>query len=172
MCLFWGRAAPARVASTNSGPLVLANWVAVPLAAPLEHPTEAKSLERRWTPVRVPRHWQLEDAFAAYEGLVLYRCRFGHRPSFGDVMLSLRFAGVYYSARVWLNGIYLGGHAGYFSPFEFDVTGILVTGENELLVEVCSPEEPDENDRRTIGGVWARWDGMDPHINPAASLET
>jgi beta-mannosidase len=35
-----------------------------------------------------------------------------------------------------------------------------------LLVEVFSPEESDENDRRTIGGVWARWDGMAPHINP------
>ena len=138
----------------------------MPLAAPLEHPTEAKNLGRRWTPVRVPGHWQLEDAFVAYEGLVLYRCRFGHRPALGDVMLSLRFAGVYYSARVWLNGVYLGGHAGYFSPFEFDVSGILVAGANELLVEVCSPEEPDENYRRTIGGVWARWDGMDPHINP------
>jgi beta-mannosidase len=35
-----------------------------------------------------------------------------------------------------------------------------------LLVEVYSPEEPEENDRKTIGGVWARWDGMSPHINP------
>jgi beta-mannosidase len=82
-------------------------------------------------------------------------------------MLSLRFEGVYYAARVWLNGIYLGEHEGYFSAFEFDVTDIVVTdGENDLLVEVFSPEEAEENDRQTIGGVWARWDGMAPHINP------
>jgi beta-mannosidase len=82
-------------------------------------------------------------------------------------MLSLRFAGVYYAARVWLNGIYLGEHEGYFSAFEFDVTDIVVPdGENDLLVEVFSPEESEENDRKTIGGVWARWDGMAPHINP------
>jgi beta-mannosidase len=82
-------------------------------------------------------------------------------------MLSLRFEGVYYAARVWLNGIYLGDHDGYFSAFEFDVTDLVATdGENDLLVEVFSPEEAEENDRQTIGGVWARWDGMAPHINP------
>jgi beta-mannosidase len=97
----------------------------------------------------------------------LYRCRFpaGRLPE--GAMLSLRFGGVYYAARVWLNGAYLGDHEGYFSAFEFDVTDDVVTdGENELLVEVFSPEESDENDRKTIGGVWARWDGMAPHINP------
>jgi len=81
-------------------------------------------------------------------------------------MTFLRFGGVYYSARVWLNGVYLGVHTGYFSPFEFDVTDVLATGENELLVEVYSPAEADENDRRTVGGAWARWDGMSPSFNP------
>jgi len=82
-------------------------------------------------------------------------------------MVSLRFGGVYYAARVWLNGVYLGDHEGYFSAFEFDVTNIVgIDGENELLVEVLSPEESEENDRKTIGGVWAMWDGMAPHINP------
>ena len=82
-------------------------------------------------------------------------------------MVSLRFEGVYYAARVWLNGVYLGGHEGYFSAFEFDVTDVVATdGENEVLLEVFSPEESEENDRKTIGGVWAMWDGMAPHINP------
>ena len=53
-----------------------------------------------------------------------------------------------------------------FPHFEFDCTESLVEGENELLVEVYSPEEREENTRETIGGVWARWDGMDPGINP------
>jgi beta-mannosidase len=78
----------------------------------------------------------------------------------------LRFGGVYYAARVWLNGVYLGSHEGYFSAFELDCTDSLIEGENELLVEVYSPEEREENTRETIGGVWARWDGMDPDINP------
>src|SRR5919107_132780 len=121
----------------------LKDWESVPIAAPLE------------------------DAFATYEGILLYRCRFAQgRPPEG-AMLSLRFEGVYYAARVWLNGVYLGDHDGYFSAFEFDVTDVVLTeGENDLLVEVFSPEEAEENDRQTIGGVWARWDGMASHINP------
>jgi hypothetical protein len=69
----------------------------VPLAAPLTDAAEAHRIGRSWTRVRVPGHWQLGGAFAAYEGLVLYRCRFGYRVSTGDDMVSLRFGGVYYS---------------------------------------------------------------------------
>jgi beta-mannosidase len=145
---------------------LLDQWEAVPLAAPLLDTEEARKIKRAWSPVRVPGHWQLEDAFAAYEGLVLYRCRFESWPAGEEQMLSLRFGGIYYSARVWLNGVYLGGHEGYFAPFEFDCTEAVREGENELMVEVYSPHEPEENDRKTIGGVWARWDGMSPHINP------
>jgi beta-mannosidase len=150
----------------HNPPQALEGWDAVPVAAPLADAVEAASIKRAWTSMRVPGHWQLEDAFVAYEGLVLYRCRFVWRPYGRKRMFALRFGGVYYSARVWLNGTYLGGHEGYLSPFEFDVTGVLVAGENELLVEVHSPEEREENERATIGGVWARWDGLGPHINP------
>jgi beta-mannosidase len=145
----------------------LKDWEAVPLAAPLGSAGEAARIRRGWTPIRVPWHWQLEDAFVTYEGIVLYRCRFARQRPPAGTILSLRFEGVYYAARVWLNGLYLGDHEGYFSAFEFDVTDVVVTdGENDLLVEVFSPEEAEENDRQTIGGVWARWDGMAPHINP------
>ncbi len=145
----------------------LERWEAVPIAAPLAHATEAASIKRVWTPVRVPGHWQLEDTFGPYEGLVLYRCKFARRPPTRNEMVSLRFGGVYYSARVWLNGRYLGDHQGYFGAFEFDITDILADdAQNELLVEVNSPEELAENERETIGGVWARWDGLGPHINP------
>lgn len=156
-----------RIRNSHGPPQTLTTWEAVPIAAPLEDAGEAASIKRAWLPVRVPGHWQLEDAFASYEGIVLYRCRFEHRTPSSGAMFSLLFEGVYYSACVWLNSVYLGGHEGYFSPFEFDITNVLaIGGENDLLVEVCSPEEPEENDRKTIGGAWARWDGMDPRINP------
>ena len=145
----------------------LEDWEAVPIAAPLGGASEAAEISRAWSPIRVPWHWQLEVAFATYEGFVLYRCRFTHRRPLAGAMVSLRFGGVYYAVRVWLNGVYLGDHEGYFSAFEFDVTDIVATdGENDLLVEVFSPEESEENDRKTIGGVWAMWDGMAAHINP------
>jgi beta-mannosidase len=143
-----------------------ARWETVPIATPLPRAEAATKIKRAWTPVRVPGHWQLEDAFADYEGYVLYRTTFEAPPIADGACASLRFEGVYYAARVWLNGVYLGSHEGYFSAFEFDCTEYLVAGENELLVEVYSPQEAEENTRETIGGVWARWDGMDPDINP------
>jgi beta-mannosidase len=143
-----------------------APWDALPIAAPLDGPKAAARAGRAWTPVRVPGHWQLEDALFDYEGYVLYRARFEAASAGEGELVCLRFGGVYYSARVWLNGVYLGAHEGYFSAFEFDCTQSIVDGENELLVEVYSPEEREENTRETIGGIWARWDGMDPGINP------
>ncbi|MDQ3864985.1 MAG: hypothetical protein M3317_16095, partial [Actinomycetota bacterium] len=74
----------------------------MPITTPLEGAEEAARIRRAWTQIRVPWHWQLEDAFATYEGFVLYRCRFTHRRPQGGEILSLRFEGVYYAARVWL----------------------------------------------------------------------
>lgn len=143
-------------------------WEAAPLDGPLAEPGGTVS-GRRWSPVHVPGHWQLSEELAGHEGRVLYRCAFEGPPGMGedgDETLALRFGGVYYAARVWLNGAFIGSHEGYFAPFELDCAGALRAGENELLVEVDSPHEPGENDRRTLGGVWAHWDGMDPRINP------
>ncbi len=138
----------------------------MPIASPLAGPGAARRVGRAWSSVRVPGHWQLEDALFDYEGYVLYKTWFEAASADDGELVSLRFGGVYYSARVWLNGVYLGAHEGYFAAFEFDCTQALVAGENELLVEVYSPEEREENTRETIGGIWARWDGMDPGINP------
>lgn len=141
-------------------------WGAVKLNGPLPGP--GAEAGRPWVPVPVPGHWQLSEGFAGHEGYVLYRCAFAGPAAGrnGGEVFALRFGGVYYAARVWLNGAYLGSHEGYFAPFEFDCTDVLRAGTNELLVEVNSPHESGENDRQTLGGVWAYWDGMDPRINP------
>jgi beta-mannosidase len=146
---------------------LLQGWEATPLSAALPTGTEMAENGNDWFSVPVPGHWQLLPGLAEYEGFMLYRCGFESAPPPpADGMLNLRFGGVYYAARVWLNGEFLGSHEGYFAPFEFDCTDLVVRGPNELLVEVYSPEEPDENDRRTLGGLWAKWDAMDPRINP------
>lgn len=55
-------------------------------------------------------------------------------------MVTLRFEGVDYFAKVWLNGTLLGEHEGYADPFEFEVGSILHNGKtNVLVVEVSSP---------------------------------
>jgi beta-galactosidase/beta-glucuronidase len=46
----------------------------------------------------------------------------------------LHFGAVDYRAAVWLNGRYLGSHEGGHTPFSFDVTDALVSGEQSLVV--------------------------------------
>ncbi len=62
-----------------------------------------------------------------------------------DGALYLCFKGVDYKAEVYLNGIFVGQHEGFFAPFEFDISGLAKKGENKLLVKV-------ENDITTTGG--------------------
>lgn len=50
--------------------------------------------------------------------------------------LILHFEAVDYKARVWLNGRYLGEHVGGYTPFDFDITSIIVPEENVLAVRV------------------------------------
>lgn len=61
----------------------------------------------------------------------------------------LRFTNVDYYCRVWLNGVFLGEHEGYSSPFSFDVTDAV---------------KPDAVNRLTVK-VWSPWDTQVDHDN-------
>ncbi|MEV0612109.1 glycoside hydrolase family 2 TIM barrel-domain containing protein [Nonomuraea sp. NPDC050404] len=54
-------------------------------------------------------------------------------PGPGERLL-LHFGAVDYRARVWVNGVYVGGHEGGHTPFSFDVTESLVPGEEQVIV--------------------------------------
>ena len=58
----------------------------------------------------------------------------GHR-------LILHFQAVDYACAVRVNGKLAGSHVGGYLPFAFDVTDLLVPGENELAVCVADPSE-------------------------------
>lgn len=121
-----------------------------------------------WKEMRIPNNWQL-GGLDNYSGAVWFRRRFSFTPNPGKHVW-LKFLGVDYFAQVWLNGVYLGEHEGYFQPFEFDVTAAIKEGENELLIRVDSPMElpgevwPDK--KRLIKGVLNHHDcrpgGWDP----------
>jgi beta-galactosidase len=82
-----------------------------------------------------------------YENGVWCRRRF----TVGDSVLGrravLNFLAVNYVADVWLNGRYLGYHEGGYTPFSFDVTGIVRTDTvNVLAVRVDNPPWGSRND--------------------------
>ncbi len=53
----------------------------------------------------------------------------------------LNFEAVDYDATVWVNGKQVGTHRGGHTPFAFDVTDVLVAGENELVLRVLDATE-------------------------------
>ncbi len=87
-----------------------------------------------WTKVSVPHTWNVMPEYSDYEGFGWYRRTFVAPAESPKGHLRLRFEAVFYLARVWLNGQYLGQHEGGYTPFEFDVTSIVSPGEENILV--------------------------------------
>jgi len=46
------------------------------------------------------------------------------------------FKGVDYKAHVFVNGNYCGSHEGFFAPFEFDISKLVKSGANTLVIKV------------------------------------
>lgn len=92
-----------------------------------------------------------------YQGLVWYQKRFDARLSAGKRQF-LRFGAANYSAEVWLNGKRLGRHEAGFTPFAFEVTGLLRATGNRLVIAVDSTRTdqsvpPPVTDWETYGGI-------------------
>ena len=92
-----------------------------------------------WKDMKIPVNWHLTEV-GDYHGTIWFKTSFNVPENYAGKKLFIRFAGVDYYADVWLNGEFLGSHEGMFNPFEFDVTGVLKTdGENVLVVRDSSP---------------------------------
>ena len=88
----------------------------------------------------------------------------------------LRFDGVDYAARVWVNGRLVGEHEGAFVPFTLDVTDAIQPGVNTLLVRVTAPwDRPNPRGnypinhvlRGLVKGLYEHGEGViPPHVNP------
>lgn len=90
-----------------------------------------------------PHTYNVMPDYSNYEGLAWYRRKFTLPAEAKDAHLRLRFEAVFYLARVWVNGTYLGEHEGGYTPFEFDVSGIARPGaENSLAVQVDNVRSP------------------------------
>jgi len=77
-----------------------------------------------------------------FEGNVWYQRQFTARKD-PQRRQFLYFAGVSYEAGVWLNGREVGHHEGGFTPFQFEITGLIADGTNDLVVKVNNTRRPD-----------------------------
>ncbi|NQU51402.1 MAG: DUF4982 domain-containing protein [Bacteroidetes bacterium] len=103
-----------------------------------------------WRGVDLPHDWSVEDfqgtnspfnsaAISGIDGGYLtggiswYRKSFEVSKDFDDKKISIEFEGVYMNADVWLNGEHLGNHPYGYTAFEFDISGLVKIGEENVL---------------------------------------
>ena len=86
--------------------------------------------------LKVPGDWNTQrERLFFYEGCVWYKRNFRHEPHAGKHTV-LYFGAVNYEAVVYVNGKKVGTHEGGFTPFNYDITDVVVTGDNFLIVKV------------------------------------
>ncbi len=111
----------------------------------------------------VPGDWNTQRAeLYYYEGTVWYRKRFVYNPRRGNRQF-LHFAAVNYEAIVFVNGIEIGKHVGGFTPFNFEVTGLIKPGENSIVVKVDNKRLPEGVP--TINTDWWNYGGITRQVN-------
>ncbi|WP_158787261.1 glycoside hydrolase family 2 protein [Granulicella sp. L46] len=88
--------------------------------------------------VSVPSSWLTMDGYRSFIGDGMYDRDFQSPTLQPGQIIRLHFDAVYDVANVWLNGHFLGTHDGGYTPFEFDVTKLLVPGTNHLTVEASN----------------------------------
>ncbi|MBN1554304.1 MAG: beta galactosidase jelly roll domain-containing protein, partial [Phycisphaerae bacterium] len=92
---------------------------------------------RNWDQVTVPGVWNsYAERLDIYEGVCWLAREFvvAHLPKNAGAFL--RFGGVNYKCRVFLNGTLVGEHEGGYTEFHLDVAAVLKEGKNHLAVEV------------------------------------
>jgi beta-galactosidase len=106
--------------------------------------------DSQWTAIEIPHTWNRigNEGFERsplsnnVQGVGWYRLRFKTPPSSTARRYFLEFDGVSTIADVWVNGHYLGKHAGAFSRFRFDASAAIDPFRENLLVVKADNSRP------------------------------
>jgi beta-galactosidase len=106
--------------------------------------------DSQWTATEIPHTWNRigNEGFERsplsnnVQGVGWYRLRFKTPPSSAARRYFLEFDGVSTIADVWVNGHYLGRHAGAFSRFRFDASAAIDSSRENLLVVKADNSRP------------------------------
>jgi beta-glucuronidase len=86
--------------------------------------------------LEVPGDWNTQkEKLFFYEGTIWYEKSFNYIKQ-NNKRIFLYFGAVNYAAIVYLNGKKLGEHIGGFTPFDFEVTNLIKSGNNFVVVKV------------------------------------
>jgi beta-glucuronidase len=87
--------------------------------------------------MNIPGDWNTQDErLFFYEGTVWLKTSFQAQVPIDGCRTLLYFGAVNYDCHVYVNGKEAGHHIGGFTPFNYDVTDLLRSGENTVIVKV------------------------------------
>ena len=134
--------------------IVPGNWDVQGFGEYVAYPIEDKTLEAK---NRSYNHGRFTYAIVK-EGAGLYRTEFVIPDGWKNRQTCLLFDGILYSAKIYVNGKYVGYWASAYNPVTFDITRYLKeNGKNILAVEVTSGgkgHEFDTNDQWSFYGIF------------------
>jgi beta-galactosidase len=95
-----------------------------------------------WHTVNVPHDWSVEGPFRgdyasgtgyAPGGIAWYRKHFALDPADEGKRIAIEFDGVYHNSEVWINGQFVGRRPYGYISFQYDLTGFLKLGEDNVI---------------------------------------
>jgi len=87
-----------------------------------------------------------------------YKRTFNVPSSWKNKTILLHFGAVDWKTEIYLNDIKIGTHVGGYTPFSFDITPYLTSGNQKLVVKVWDPTtdgyQPVGKQHKTAHGIW------------------
>lgn len=118
----------------------------------------------------VPGDWNSQNPeFVYYEAPMWYKRNFNYSVQ-DNTRQFLHFAAVCTDAMVYLNGELLGSHKGGFTPFQFEVTGKLLEGGNNVVVRVDNTRSADNIP--ALGFDWWNYGGITRDVDIITTPKT
>jgi beta-galactosidase len=109
-----------------------------------------------WDSIQVPGNWDVENKYANFVGDAAYLRTFELPLSLKNEELFINFDAVYFEAKVYLNGNYVGKHEGGYTPFEFCITDLVKKDKPNTVVVLVNNE--------FSRGAWWSWGGISRNV--------
>jgi beta-glucuronidase len=119
----------------------------------------------------VPGDWNTQkDKLLYYEGSIWYKKSFDYSKEEASNRVFVYFGAANYQADVYLNGSKLGRHIGGFTPFNFEVTDLLMEKGNFLIVKIDNTRTPEAVP--TLNTDWWNYGGLTRDVKLIETKET
>ncbi len=92
---------------------------------------------KNWQKVQVPGTWnKYSERLDIYEGVCWFAREFEIDEIAENSIAILRFGGINYKCRIFLNGNFIAEHEGGYTEFTVDISDEIIAGKNYLAIEV------------------------------------